>query len=158
MRSEHGLRRLGLLCGALFAAGLWLSGMTDPGRVLAFLDVTGSWDPSLLFVMGAAVAVFGVAHHLGPGRTGRTITGGALPSLPVRIDSGLVIGAALFGVGWGLSGLCPGPSVVKSSHSLGAVVTLGGTLLGMAAVRWAKRRSPGLPPGSAARFFGSPQG
>jgi len=95
----------------LFVAGLVVAGMTDPNRVLAFLDVAGAWDPSLALVMLGALVPAGAAYHWMRGRN-RTLTG--LPvQLPVstRIDLPLVAGALLFGTGWGLLGLCPGPAV-----------------------------------------------
>ena len=98
--------------GLLFGAGLILSGMTDPGKVIGFLDVTGRWDPSLAFVMAGAIAVgfFGFAFA---GRRGRTFLGAAL-QLPTRrdIDARLVAGSVVFGIGWGLAGFCPGPALV----------------------------------------------
>ncbi len=99
--------------GLLFGVGLLLSGMTDPSKVLGFLDLFGAWDPSLALVMGGAIMVgffaFGVAKN-------RTVNffGGAM-SLPTstQIDKRLVIGALLFGAGWGLAGFCPGPALVS---------------------------------------------
>jgi uncharacterized membrane protein YedE/YeeE len=108
--------------GALFGAGLILSGMYDPGKVRAFLDITGKWDPSLAFVMAGAIAVAAPAFLLARVRRnhGRTAwSGESLPGNPSRrIDSRLVVGTILFGVGWGLSGFCPGPALV--SIGLGA--------------------------------------
>jgi uncharacterized protein len=103
--------------GALFSLGLAMSGMTDPAKVIGFLDVTGDWDPTLLFVMGGAVTVFMIAW-----RTARRLQAPAFapafPQLPERIDRRLVVGSLLFGAGWGLAGYCPGPALV----SLGAGV------------------------------------
>ncbi len=98
--------------GALFGLGLMLSGMLDPARVLGFLDVAGEWDPSLAFVMGGAIAVAFPAFQVARRRE-RALCGDpiALPrGLP--LDRRLVGGAALFGLGWGLAGICPGPSLV----------------------------------------------
>lgn len=92
------------ISGALFAVGLALSGMTDPGKVLGFLDVAGAWDPSLAFVMGGAVGL----HFVWLRFFARA------PSSPApsrKVDARLVGGAAIFGVGWGLSGYCPGPAL-----------------------------------------------
>lgn len=109
-----------VVSGLLFAAGLVLSGMTQPGKVRAFLDFGGAWDPSLLFVMGGAVAVYFVAQRLTRGLS-RPIFGKRFPKPPSqRIDAKLLVGAALFGIGWGLSGFCPGPALV----SLGAGAAL----------------------------------
>jgi len=100
-----------LLVGLLFGLGLYVSGMTDAAKVLAFLDLAGAWDPSLAFVMGGAVVVAFVAFRIAP-RRGRTLAGEPL-SLPAgrTIDGRLVGGSLLFGVGWGLVGLCPGPAI-----------------------------------------------
>jgi uncharacterized membrane protein YedE/YeeE len=98
-----------LFYGALFGVGLYLSGMVEPARVQGFLDVAGNWDPSLLFVMGGAVLVtfFAFPRIL---RAERPVLASKF-HLPVAkaIDGKLLLGAALFGVGWGLSGFCPGP-------------------------------------------------
>ena len=104
------------LIGLLFGVGLLLSGMTDPGKVIGFLDLTGAWDPSLALVMGGAILVgvfaFGVARQRTTSFLGNPIR------LPTSrdIDTRLVAGSLLFGVGWGLAGFCPGPALV----SLGA--------------------------------------
>ena len=99
--------------GLLFGWGLLISGMTDPRKVLAFLDLAGAWDPSLAFVMGGAIAVGFFAFAAARNRT-RSFFGGAL-HLPTSrdIDRRLVIGALLFGAGWGLAGFCPGPGIVS---------------------------------------------
>lgn len=104
------------LVGLLFGVGLILSGMTDPGKVIGFLDLFGNWDPSLAFVMGGAIFVGIFAFMLAKKRT-TTFLGGAL-RLPTstEIDKRLVVGGLVFGAGWGLAGFCPGPAVV----SLGA--------------------------------------
>jgi len=101
------------LVGLLFGLGLLLSGMTDPGKVIGFLDLSGLWDPSLAFVMGGAIAVGFFAFALAKERT-ESFLGGAL-RLPTstQIDRRLVIGSALFGAGWGIAGFCPGPGLVS---------------------------------------------
>jgi uncharacterized protein len=98
--------------GLVFGLGLILSGMTDPGKVIGFLDLFGRWDPSLAFVMGGAILVGFFAFALA-GRRGKTFLGGAM-HLPHRrdIDNRLVGGSLLFGIGWGLAGFCPGPALV----------------------------------------------
>ncbi len=100
------------LVGLTFGAGLLFSGMANPDKVLGFLDLAGGWDPSLALVMGAAVAVGGVAFAIAGGRA-VTLLGAPL-KLPERrdIDSRLVLGGLGFGVGWGLAGFCPGPALV----------------------------------------------
>lgn len=99
--------------GLLFGLGLMLSGMTDPAKVIGFLDLFGNWDPSLAFVMGGAIAVGFFAFALAKKRT-TNFLGGAL-HLPKsnHIDRRLVIGSLVFGAGWGLAGFCPGPALVS---------------------------------------------
>jgi uncharacterized membrane protein YedE/YeeE len=118
--------------GLIFGAGLILSGMTDPGKVIGFLDVFASWDPSLAFVMGGAILVgffaFLLAH-----RRARSFLGGAMHLPQWRdIDSPLVAGSFVFGIGWGLAGFCPGPAVVSFASGVGeAAIFVGAMLAGM---------------------------
>ena len=102
------------LAGALFGAGLLMSGMTDTARVKGWLDLFGAWDPTLAFVMGGAMAPMAVAWRIAARRR-LSLLGRALPGRP-RTDLGapLVIGSVLFGIGWGLSGLCPGPAMASA--------------------------------------------
>lgn len=114
---------MALLAGALFGLGLSLSGMVDPARVLGFLDVaSGHWDPSLMFVLGGALlmAVPGVMVQR---RLSRPLldTSFHLPQT-TRVDARLVAGAALFGMGWGLAGFCPGPAVAALGLGLAPVL------------------------------------
>ncbi|MET0530700.1 MAG: YeeE/YedE family protein [Microvirga sp.] len=97
--------------GLLFGLGLIVSRMVDPAKVLGFLDIVGNWDPSLAFVMGGAVAVSALGYRLAK-RRGRPVLAPRL-EIPTRrdLDPRLIGGAALFGVGWGLVGLCPGPAL-----------------------------------------------
>ena len=101
-----------LFAGLVFGLGLIVSGMANPAKVLAFLDLAGAWDPSLMFVMGGAIAVGFFAFRVAAKRS-RTLLGAplCLPQ-PGRIDRRLLFGSALFGVGWGLAGICPGPGLV----------------------------------------------
>jgi len=101
------------LIGLLFGVGLIVGGMTDPGKVLAFLDLAGLWDPSLAFVMGGAILVGLVAFSIAKERT-RSFLGEALHLPTARdIDKRLIIGSLLFGTGWGIAGFCPGPALVS---------------------------------------------
>jgi uncharacterized membrane protein YedE/YeeE len=99
--------------GLLFGVGLLLSGMTDPGKVLGFLDLFGNWDPSLAFVMGGAIAVGFFAFALARKRTTNFLGGAMHLPRSSQIDKRLVIGGLSFGAGWGLAGFCPGPGVVS---------------------------------------------
>ena len=130
-------RAIEFLVGLLSGWGLLLSGMTDPGKVQAFLDPFGAWDPSLAFVMGGAIAVGALAFALAKKRT-TTLIGDALHLPTVRdIDRPLVAGALIFGAGWGLAGFCPGPSIVSmaSGQPKGVVFVLA-MLAGMLLFRW----------------------
>lgn len=107
---------LAALAGALFGLGLAISGMTDPDKVLNFLDLAGDWDPSLALVMGGALAVSAPGYAL-LRRRGRGWAGVALPLPPsARIDARLLVGSALFGIGWGIAGYCPGPALANLSR------------------------------------------
>jgi len=120
------------LVGLLFGLGLILSGMTDPGKVLGFLDIAGIWDPSLALVMGGAIAVGFFAFAIAKKRTVNFL-GGAL-HLPKsnEIDKPLVIGAMMFGAGWGLAGFCPGPAFVSlASGQIKAAMFVVFMLVGM---------------------------
>ena len=103
-----------LLSGLLFGAGLVVSGMHDPAKIIGFLDVFGAWDPSLLAVMAAALATTALGYRLAfRARAPLFDEKFHLPET-TRIDRQLVLGAALFGAGWGLSGFCPGPAIVAA--------------------------------------------
>lgn len=103
-----------LVAGTLFGAGLVISGMTDPGKVIGFLDLAGRWDPSLAFVMGAAVCVTLPVFQLMVRRREQPLLDVRF-HLPTKtdLDPQLLGGAALFGIGWGIAGLCPGPAVAN---------------------------------------------
>jgi len=144
-------RTIEFVVGLLFGWGLLISGMTDPGKVQGFLDLAGNWDPSLAFVMGGAILVgvfaFAVAH-----RRTTTFLGGAM-HLPKssQLDRRLMVGALLFGVGWGLAGFCPGPGVVAmAAGELKALVFVGAMLAGMLAFEFSQRpRRPRRAAGAA---------
>jgi uncharacterized protein len=134
-------------CGLLFALGLGLAGMTQPSKVLGFLDIGGVWDPSLALVMLGAIAV-----HLPLARLRRRQGGAPADDIGcasddneadgtgTSIDGRLVIGAALFGIGWGLSGYCPGPAIVSlATGASGVLVFVGAMIGGMALYRYAFR-------------------
>ena len=123
-----------LLFGLLFGLGLIVSGMSDPSKVLGFLDLAGKWDPSLAFVMGGAVAVGALVFPLAAKRQ-NSILGNTM-SLPTAtaIDRRLVVGALTFGVGWGLAGYCPGPVLASLAQGGGKpwvffIAMLGGMAL-----------------------------
>lgn len=101
------------LVGLVFGIGLILSGMTNPAKVIGFLDIAGAWDPSLMFVMGGAAAIgffgFRIAKARRESLFGRVISLNDFKS----IDARLIVGAAIFGAGWGLSGFCPGPAIAS---------------------------------------------
>lgn len=99
--------------GLLFGLGLILSGMTDPTKVTGFLDIAGTWNPSLIFVMGGAILIAMVAFRIAGTRT-HALLGGAM-HLPTarQIDKRLILGGVIFGIGWGLAGYCPGPALAS---------------------------------------------
>ena len=105
-----------LLCGAIFGIGLAISGMTDTHVVLGFLDIFGAWNPALVFVMGGAVLATLVGFHLVLRRSKPLL--GEKFSLPANqhIDKRLLIGTAIFGIGWGLYGYCPGPAISSLAY------------------------------------------
>lgn len=128
-------RAIEFAIGLLFGLGLILAGMTDPGKVLAFLDLAGAWDPSLMFVMVGAIAVGAIAFAVARRRT-TAFLGGAM-RLPQGggIDRPLVLGSLAFGVGWGLAGFCPGPAIVAAGTGhWQALVFTAAMLVGMMAV------------------------
>lgn len=129
------------VAGLVFGAGLLVSGMANPEKVLGFLDLAGPWDPSLVLVMGGAVLVGLVAFRLMAGRE-RSLLGEPLRLPTARvIDARLVLGSLGFGVGWGLAGFCPGPAVVALGAGAGkAVVFVAAMLAGMAAFEWVERK------------------
>ena len=132
---------LALVSGAIFGAGLALSGMMNPARVRGFLDLFGDWDPTLAFVMGGAVIVMAIAWAIQ-----RRITSPATDAkfhLPGTrdLDPRLIGGSALFGIGWGLAGLCPGPAIASLATSLvPAAIFVAAMLAGMLLFRLTVRR------------------
>ena len=120
---------IALCAGLLFGFGLALSGMTNPDTVLNFLDIGGRWDPSLLLVMLAALAV-ATPGYAWARRRGRARCGDAL-QLPAntRVDTRLLIGSVLFGIGWGIAGYCPGPALANLAHATTEAFVFVGALL-----------------------------
>lgn len=104
-----------LIAGSIFGLGLVISGMTDTTKVQGWLDLLGAWDPTLAFVLGAAVMPMVLTWRIAAAR-GQAVLGGPLPAQPkIEIDRRLIIGSALFGIGWALVGLCPGPAMASLS-------------------------------------------
>ena len=118
------------LVGLIFGLGLLVSGMANPQKVLGFLDLAGPWDPSLALVMGGAIAVGLVGFALARKRQ-RSLLGEPM-QMPSRtdIDAPLLIGSALFGIGWGLAGLCPGPALVALGSGWGEAAIFVAAMLG----------------------------
>ena len=131
-----------LVCGLVFGAGLIISQMSNPAKVIGFLDVTGKWDPSLALVMAGAIAVFGVLYRLAL-RQGTPLLAPQF-TLPEkdRLDAPLMVGALIFGVGWGLGGFCPGPAIVSAAFGDARVwVFLAAMIAGMLLYRIGLRRT-----------------
>jgi uncharacterized membrane protein YedE/YeeE len=132
-----------LAAGLLFGVGLSISGMTDPQKVLGFLDFAGAWNPQLAFVMGGALLITFPAFWWAQ-RRGKTLAGEPL-SLPPRspITRPLVIGAAIFGLGWGLSGVCPGPALLIATGGQGSALLFLAALIAGAGLfaLWSRRGS-----------------
>ena len=123
---------IAFVAGVVFAVGLAIAGMTQPSKVIGFLDVAGPWDPSLAFVMVGAISVYFVATRL-VRRRSAPLSGGGF-HLPTRrdIEPNLLIGAALFGVGWGLAGYCPGPGLTSlATGSVSAITFIVAMAVGM---------------------------
>ncbi|MDG3443202.1 DUF6691 family protein [Nitrospirillum amazonense] len=140
---------LALAAGLMFGFGLTVSSMINPAKVLAFLDVAGGWDPSLALVMAAAVPVAAAGFALGRRRQAPLAAPAFQPPAARAIDGRLVAGAALFGIGWGLVGYCPGPALAalgvamadpKGADLVGAPLFILAMLIGMATVAIIDRR------------------
>jgi uncharacterized protein len=122
-----------LLAGTVFGAGLTLGGMTDPARVRGFLDLFGDWDPTLAFVMGGALVVMAIAWRIVPGMARPLFDDGFHVPKNTDLDPKLLGGAALFGIGWGVAGLCPGPGFAALAiEPLSAAIFVVALLAGMA--------------------------
>ena len=127
--------------GGLFGIGLWVSGMTDTRKVIVWLDIFGNWDPTLAFVLGGAVGVMFIAWRIAALREAPAL-GGSFPEPPEpRLGRNLVFGSILFGMGWGLAGLCPGPAMASLTWGgAGGILFLVSMLAGMVAAPPLKRR------------------
>ena len=130
-----------LLSGLIFGLGLILSGMANPAKVLAFLDLAGAWNPSLACVMGGAIAIGGIAFAIARKRSA------SLLGLPIQlpnarqIDKRLIVGAFTFGIGWGLVGICPGPAIVLlGAGNVKGLFFVTSMLVGMGIFEWLENR------------------
>jgi hypothetical protein len=132
INKNHISRISEFVVGLMFGVGLMASGMTDPGKVIGFLDLFGAWDPSLALVMGGAVVVGFFAFAFAKKRT-TTFLGGVLRfPTTTQMDKPLVIGSLLFGAGWGLGGFCPGPALVSMADGQAkAMLFVAAMLVGM---------------------------
>jgi uncharacterized protein len=110
------------VCGLIFGFGLLISGMTQPAKVLGFLDIFGRWDPTLAFVMAAALVVAGIGYALLRRRKRPVLAAQYLWPTRADVDRRLVVGSMLFGIGWGLVGLCPGPALVNLASLMPSVM------------------------------------
>jgi uncharacterized membrane protein YedE/YeeE len=120
-----------LVSGLVFALGLGLGGMTDPAKVQGFLDVTGAWDPSLAFVMAGGLGTHALLRRLLLRRRSSPVLAPAFPAAPQSgVDRRLLIGSALFGLGWGLAGYCPGPAVVAVASGSTTALTFALSMVG----------------------------
>lgn len=133
--------------GALFGAGLAVSRMSNPAKVLAFLDVGGTWDPSLAFVLGGAVVSAAIGFRLIRRAMKKPIFGDRFPDPPSssKLEGRQVLGSAIFGIGWGISGLCPGPAVSNITRMRVDLLLF---LVTMLAGMWLARRCFGVDRGA----------
>jgi uncharacterized protein len=137
-------------CGLLFAVGLGIGGMTQPAKAFAFLDVTGAWDPSLAFVMAGAIGVHLVAYRLILRRPSPLLAPSF--SVPAKrgIDAPLLAGAAIFGAGWGLGGVCPGPGITAAIGGAAPMLVFVAAMLGGMALHQVVEAIRAPAPGGAA--------
>jgi uncharacterized membrane protein YedE/YeeE len=128
------------IVGLIFGIGLILAGMTNPAKVIGFLDITGTWDPSLAFVMGGGILVAIVAFRFAKKRTVNFLGGAMRMPTSDMIDKRLVIGSLLFGAGWGMAGFCPGPALTSmGTGNPKAVIFVIAMIVGMALFELADR-------------------
>lgn len=146
------MKRLLAACfaGLLFGVGLAISGMTLPSKVIGFLDITGDWDPSLAFVMGGAIGVHALLLRLVDRRKAPLFNASFCLPITRGVQGSFVLGAAIFGVGWGLAGFCPGPALVSAAaNAPSAVLFVAAMCVGMLAHGLA----PSALPAPGARAF-----
>ena len=138
------------LAGILFAVGLGISGMTQPSKVLAFLDFAGEWDPSLVFVMVGAIGVYSIAYLFSKRSSAPLLSTQYHLPTSTQIDRPLVLGATIFGVGWGLSGICPGPALVAATTLNTQFLVFVGSMVGgmLIGLQWAKAPRASSSPSS----------
>lgn len=131
-------RATSLLAGVLFGLGMVISGMTDPNKVIGFLDIAGNWDPSLMFVMGGALAVFMPGYFLLVKKQAKPLNAEKFCLATQKsMDRRLLAGAATFGIGWGLVGICPGPAVASLSlGNLQIVIFFVAMMVGLGLTNW----------------------
>jgi uncharacterized protein len=135
-----------LLCGLMFGFGLLISGMTQPNRVLGFLDIFGRWDPTLAFVMASALLTSGIGFALLRRRQRPLLSPRLFWPAKTEIDRPLVVGSILFGTGWGLAGLCPGPALENlASLSLRVNVFVVAMIVGAMLKDFIQARNPSAP-------------
>lgn len=130
---------ISFFAGLLFGLGLLISGMSNPEKVLSFLDITGTWDPSLVLVMGGAIGIALIPFRIAAKSSVTLLGDPIVPPNKQTIDAKLILGSALFGIGWGLAGICPGPAITL----IGAGITDGFIfVLAMLAGMWIWIRLP----------------
>jgi len=129
------------MAGLIFGVGLVVSGMTQPHKVIGFLDFFGNWDPSLIFVMGGAVTLHLITYHLVRRRPTPILASKWQVPTKTEITKALIIGAILFGAGWGIGGFCPGPAITSlASFNPSVILFVGSMLLGMLLFKWVDKK------------------
>jgi uncharacterized membrane protein YedE/YeeE len=136
----------GYLNGLIFGIGIAISGMANPAKVLNFFDIAGAWDPSLIFVMGGALITTLIGYRLVLGRAAPVLTGMFQVPTARDIDARLIGGSAVFGIGWGIAGFCPGGALpALGTGQPDVFVFVAALLAGMFIARWVQRRRVSQP-------------